>query len=198
MRALAGDAYLDDYLAALPADAVGREEPRALAAMADWLGRTSAELTALLAPTVLSHRSTVALADLPTTAGLGSTTALREDVVRRLHGAGLDVLVLDLSGRGVHAVKAVVPGLEVETMSYGRIGERGVRRALELDLPFVAVGGDPGGWAAVHLTAEAQDRLGGPAWLDRAGVDAAVGPLYPLYREPGRHLARLAMAQAAS
>ena len=196
VRALAGEDYLDRYLAALPPDAVAREEPRALDAMARWLALPAHELHALLQDSVLSHRTTVALADLPTTAGLSTTGALREDVVGRLHGAGLDVLVLDLSGDGVHAVKAVVPGLEVETMSYGRIGERGVGRALSLGLPFVRVGDDPGGWAAVHLTAEAQDRLGGPAWLDRPAVDAAVGLLYPLYREPARHLAQLALLAA--
>ena len=202
VRALAGEDYLDRYLAALPPDAVAREEPRALHAMARWLALPAHELHLLLQDSVLSRRTTVALADLPTTPGLSTTAALREDVVGRLHGAGLDVLVLDLSGDGVdvgvdvgvHAVKAVVPGLEVETMSYGRIGERGVSRALSLGLPFVRVGDDPGGWAAVHLTAEAQDRLGGPAWLDRPAVDAAVGSLYPLYREPARHLAQLALA----
>jgi ribosomal protein S12 methylthiotransferase accessory factor len=39
----------------------------------------------------------------------------------------------------------------------------------------------------VHLTAAATDRLGGPAWLDVAAVQRAVGALYPLYREPGHH-----------
>lgn len=195
VRALAGDDYLDRYLAALPPDAVDREEPRALRAMQNWLDLGDG-LVDLLRDSVLSQRSTVRLADLPTTPGLDTTRALAQDVVGRLHAADLDVLVLDLSGDGVHAVKAVVPGLEVETMSYGRIGERGVRRARELRLPFVHVGADPGGWSRVHLTDAATERLGGPAWLDRAAVDAAVGPLYPLYREPGRHLARLAGALA--
>jgi ribosomal protein S12 methylthiotransferase accessory factor len=85
------------------------------------------------------------------------------------------------------AAKVLVPGLEVETMSYGRIGERGVRRLLDRGEPLVAVGADPGGWARVHLTADAEDRLGGPAWFDRAGADRRVGALYALYREPGRH-----------
>ena len=83
-------------------------------------------------------------------------------------------------------------------MSYGRIGERGVRRALELDLPFVAVGADPGGWARVHLQPAAEERLGGPAWLDQQGRSRAVGALYPLYREPGRHLAQLALRAVAA
>ncbi|MBC7374063.1 MAG: YcaO-like family protein, partial [Frankiales bacterium] len=196
VRRLAGSDYLDRYLAALPVDAVAAEEPRALAAMASWLALPAAGLTALLQDSVLSNRSQVRLADLPTTTGLDTTAALRADVVGRLHNEGMDVLVLDLSGDGVHVAKAVVPGLEVETMSYGRIGERGVRRARDLGLPFVAVGADPGGWTAVHLTDEATERLGGPAWLDRAAVDAAVGALYPLYREPARHLAQLALSVA--
>lgn len=195
VREVAGDDYLDRYLAALPDDAVEREEPRALQAMARWLALPPGALTALLRDSVLSQRSSVRLADLPTTA-VADSAALRRDVVDRLHGAGLDVLVLDLSGDGVHVAKAVVPGLEVETMSYGRIGERGVARALSLGLAFVRVGADPGGWARVHLTGDAQERLGGPAWLDRATVDASVGALYPLYREPARHLAQLSLAGA--
>jgi hypothetical protein len=79
-------------------------------------------------------------------------------------------------------------GLEVETMSYGRIGERGVRRLVEHDEGLAVVGADPGGWARVHLTADAEERLGGPAWFDRAGADRRVGALYALYREPGRHV----------
>ena len=81
-------------------------------------------------------------------------------------------------------------------MSYGRIGERGVQRLLARDddrAGLVAVGAAPGpDWARVHLTDAAEQRLGGPAWLDRPRVDAIVGELYPLYREPGRHAAPLA------
>jgi hypothetical protein len=46
----------------------------------------------------------------------------------------------------------------------------------------------------VHLTAEAEERLGGPAWFDRAGARRRVGPLYPLYREPGRHVVAQVLA----
>jgi ribosomal protein S12 methylthiotransferase accessory factor len=41
--------------------------------------------------------------------------------------------------------------------------------------------------ARVHLTDEAEMRLGGPAWFSPAAVDRVIGPLYPLYREPPRH-----------
>lgn len=187
--------YLQRYLRSTPLDRAG-EEGRALDAMYAWTGLDVLALRDLLADTVLSRRSHVALSELPTTP-VADSAALLADVSGRLGDAGLEVLVADfpVEDGSVHAVKAVVPGLEVETMSYGRIGERGVRRLLERDddrAGLVAVGDQPSaGWAPVHLTAAAQDRLGGPAWLDRARVDAVVGELYPLYREPGRHAAAL-------
>ena len=58
----------------------------------------------------------------------------------------------------------------------------------------MAVGPDPGGWARVHLTVDAQERLGGPAWFDRVGAQRRVGNLYPLYREPGRHVVAQVLA----
>ena len=54
---LAGSDYLDRYLAALPADAVQREEPRALEEMVRWLSLPTGELSALLRASVLSQRS---------------------------------------------------------------------------------------------------------------------------------------------
>jgi hypothetical protein len=89
----------------------------------------------------------------------------------------------------VVAVKVVVTGLEVETLSYGRIGELGVRDALAGDLDLVRVQPQPSGThtARVVLTPDAEDRLGGPAWYSYAVADRIVGPLYPLYREPPRH-----------
>jgi hypothetical protein len=143
---------------------------------------------------VLSRRSTVRLTDLPSWAsGTDGAADLHGQVTGAVQGAGFDVLVeLQPSVGQAVAAKVLVPGLEVETMSYRRIGERGVRRLLDRGEPLVAVGRRPGGddaagWARVHLTADAEERLGGPAWFDRAGADARVGALYALYREPGRH-----------
>jgi ribosomal protein S12 methylthiotransferase accessory factor len=90
---------------------------------------------------------------------------------------------------GVVAAKVVVTGLEVETRSYGRIGELGVLDALAGDLDLVRVQPSPSG-SHVHrvvLTAEAEERLGGPAWYSYDVAARLVGPLYPLYREPPRH-----------
>ena len=100
-----------------------------------------------------------------------------------------DVLVARKEVDGVVAVKVVVTGLEVETLSYGRIGELGVREALAGDLGLVRVQTQPSGshTARVVLTPEAEERLGGPVWYSFARADEIVGPLYPLYREPPRH-----------
>lgn len=191
--AVAPPGYLETYLRDHRDD---REEPRALDAMVAWLDLDVAAMSQLLADSVLSERATVALTDLPTAA---LTTAERTDAVAAALGtSGLDVLWLDLSPAdaertGVRVVKAVVPGMEVETMSYHRIGERGAARLLACDSPLAGRGRPtrPGA-QAVRLTPEAQERLGGPVWLDVELVERTVGALYPLYREPGRHRAPLA------
>ncbi|MGY1747007.1 YcaO-like family protein [Blastococcus sp. SYSU D00695] len=175
--------YLDSWRTGHPPERLV-EEDRALEAMLAWTRMGTGALTELLHDTVLSRRQTARLADLPRHDG----DDLHGHVTGALHDAGFDVLAeLQPSAGEAVAAKVLVPGLEVETMSYGRIGERGVRRLLDRGEPLVAVGADPGGWARVHLTADAEERLGGPAWFDRVGADRRVGALYPLYREPGRH-----------
>jgi ribosomal protein S12 methylthiotransferase accessory factor len=187
--------YLDAWLSGHPPERLV-EEDRALAAMLDWTARGTPALVDLLQETVLARRSTVPLTDLPSWRG----DDLHAHVVGGLHAQGYDVLVhLQPSGGDAVAAKVLVPGCEVETMSYGRIGERGVRRLRERDDPLVAVGSDQGGhgredWARVHLTGDAEERLGGPAWFDREGARRRVGPLYPLYREPGRHVVAQVLA----
>ncbi|GAC1614026.1 MAG: hypothetical protein NVS4B5_02090 [Vulcanimicrobiaceae bacterium] len=96
-----------------------------------------------------------------------------------------------MAAHGVAVVKAIVPGLEVETMSYYRIGERNARKLLNARSPLVAREAGPDR-ARIRVLPDAEARLGGPVWLDRAAVDRTVGPLYPLYREPGVHAAALA------
>lgn len=85
-------------------------------------------------------------------------------------------------------------------MSYGRIGRRGVERLLERGSDLVGLGDPPhAGAAPVALTDEdaallAERHGSDRAWLDRRRAHAAVGELYPLYREPTRH----AVARAAA
>lgn len=184
--------YLDRML---PGVSPAAQEPRALAEMVRWLGLSLEDLRGLLSPRVLRVDRQAAFSSLPT-ADSGLTAdkdALLADVTGRLYAGGFDILVADFSDAGgVHAVKVIVPGLEVETLSYGRIGERNVRRLLAQPERLAGIGPAPGGARRVLLTPDAEERLGGPAWLDWAGAQRVVGPLYALYREPGRHAAPLA------
>ncbi len=175
---------------------LGGEESRSLRAMLDWLRLDQPTLKSMLADTVLSRRSTKRFDELPAWDGALSGAGLVAELARRFAASGMEILYFDFSpphAPGVHVVKAVVPGLEVETMSYHRIGERGVRKLLERGSPLVGLGAPPPGAAPVRLPAGATERLGGPAWLDVAEVDRVVGRLYPLYREPEVHSAPISM-----
>ena len=106
-----------------------------------------------------------------------------------------------MDGTGIHAVKMIVPGLEVETMSYHRIGECNLRRLLDRQsanprFPVLAGVGDlPPTAAPVPLTAAARQRLGGEAWLDTPKLDALMEELYVLYREPSRHVTAFSLGK---
>ena len=180
--------YVEDFLRrAMPS--LDKEEGRALRAMMDWAALRPDDLKGLLAETVFSARSTKPLAELPT--GAAQDAHARGRIAReRLEAAGFDVLYVDgsLPGRDVGVVKAIVPGLEVETMSYHRIGERNARKLLERDHPLIRFGEETETLRPVRLPPEALDRFGGrQPLLDTALVDRIVGPLYPLYREPEAH-----------
>lgn len=176
------------------------EENRTLSSMLDWLTLEPGALRAALAGTVLSRRSGKRFDELPTWDGPLADTPLVAELARRLAGQGMEILYIDHSpanGRA-HVVKAFVPGLEVETMSYHRIGERGVRKLLAQGSDLVGFGDPPAGARPVVLPAGAAARLGGKPWLDVAAVDRIVGPLYPLYREPEVHSAAIALERRAA
>ncbi|WP_432572829.1 YcaO-like family protein [Kineococcus sp. SYSU DK005] len=203
VAAISPPGYLERY-AADPAT----QEERALRGMLRWLGMDAAGLRALLEPVVLAERTRVRFDSLPTWSappGADEQEALAAHLVGLLRERGFDVLVLDCSkpGSGVSVARVVVPGLEVEIVSYGRIGERGVADLLArgdgrtglhgiVGLGAPGEAGVPATAAPVHLTAAARERLGGPAWLDRAATDRVLGELYPLYREPALHAAAVA------
>ncbi|MEW1960339.1 YcaO-like family protein [Kineococcus sp. NPDC059986] len=178
---------LGPYWAAEERSPLPESEARALRAMADWTHRSGTELARLVEP-LLRVTDHVRLADLPTAPAREPVDELT-DLLDRL--AGFDVLVHAVAvttSRGpVHVVKVVVPGLEVETLSYHRIGERVLRRLLDRGSPLVGLGPSSGSRRPVLLTDAARERVGGPAWFDVDVADATVGELYPLYREPVRH-----------
>ena len=164
------------------------EESRALQAMLAWIDLTSAELREVLSERVYSERSTKAFSELPTTPapdGHARGRIARE----RLEEAGFDVLYVDCSppDGGIGVVKAIVPGLEVETMSYYRIGERNTRKLIERDHPLIRFGTPTDTLLPVRLTPEAIERFGGQPLFDVALAEEIVGSHYPLYREPESH-----------
>ncbi len=176
------------------------EESRALHDMMAWLDQDGATLRGYLATSVLSRQASKRFADLPTWDGPLSGTPIVAELARRFAQQGMDILFVDFSpaaATGVHVVKAIVAGLEVETMSYHRIGLRGVRKLLERGSPLAGLGPPPPGAAPVRLPPGAAEQLGGPAWLDVAEVDRLVGRLYPLYREPEVHSAPIARERRA-
>ena len=65
-----------------------------------------------------------------------------------------------------------VSGSRLAIVGYGRIGRAGGARR-------------------ILLTPETEKEIG-PAWLDYEAVERTVADFYPLYREPGRHVAVLA------
>jgi hypothetical protein len=101
-----------------------------------------------------------------------------------------DVLAATTRVGEVRVAKVLVTGLEVETLSYGRIGELGAADLLQTDLDLVRRGDGPSEShpARVVLTTEAEERLGGLVWYSYAAAERLVGARYPLYREPPRHL----------
>ena len=134
------------------------------------------------------------VSSLPTTSEeTGDAEDLDDLVAGRLRGEGLDPLFVDLSPPGgeVRVVKAIVPGLEVETASYARIGARNLRRLLRRGDALAGTDDPPPGARPILLPEGERERFGPEPWLDVAAIDRTVGRLYPLYREPSRHLAAL-------
>ena len=195
VRRVAPPGYLEAYREIVnPAD----EEAQGLAGMQRWVTLDLAQMREVLAP-VFAVQARISFADLPRSENPGLAldhASLLRFTAKRLEKEGFELLCADLSppGTGVHAVKMIVPGLEVETMSYRRIGERNVRRLLARQAAdprfatLVGVGEMPVGALPIPLPALAGHRLGGQAWMDHARMAALMENLYVLYREPSRHV----------
>lgn len=170
------------------------EEPRVLAAMLRWVDMPEERWRPLVAATVFARSTTVDYDELPKP-GPGAIADPLQAMRHSLAAEGFDVLVADFVGvAGAHVVKVIIPGMEVETVAYGRLGERNARRLLDMGRDdLIRIGEGPPGWSSVALTEQATQRLGGPAWLDRRRLSEVCGDLLPLYREPGRHALQLAL-----
>ncbi len=171
------------------------EEERALRESVAWLGLGAHEMRELLEDPVFAVRSEVDFTSLPEFAA-SDDESMADLVAGRLREGDLDPLYVDLSPPGgkVHVIKAIVPGLEVETASYARIGARNLRRMLRRDDDLVGTQDPPPDARRVLLPEAEREEFGPEPWLDVGALDRKVGRLYPLYREPGHHLPALVAA----
>jgi ribosomal protein S12 methylthiotransferase accessory factor len=196
-RALSPPGYIERFLAR-SGGAAKSSDTRALDAMIDWQGRSAAEIRGYLADNMLAEKTRKPFSELPhtTCASGGERGRIACDKVAE---AGFDILYVDMTPEQcpVATVKLIVPGMEVETMSYYRIGERGVVKLLDLDSPLVTFEQVHQGQQPVRLTPEAVERLGGRPFFDTRLADEIVGPLYPIYREPEAHHAAARNRRAA-
>ena len=197
---VAPQGYVRDFVQrALPS--LELEESRALRAMMDWARDDGTTIRRALDETVFAVHGHKPFAELPAVR-LGDTRERGRFARGKLEAAGFDVLYLDFSppGREFAVARAIVPGLEVETMSYSRIGERNTRKLLERDSSLIRFGEASATRRPVRLTPEAFDRLapltdGRAPLFDVAEAERIVGPLYPLYREPEAHHVALRLGQ---
>lgn len=191
MAAVAPGAYVGR---AIRAATLEHEEERSLRGALAWLRLDAHEMRDLLEEPVFAVQSEVNFSSLPVSADEGKNSSSEADLVAgRLREGGLDPLYVDLSPPGgeVRVVKAIVPGLEVETASYARIGARNLRRMLRRDDDLVGTGHPPPGAGRILLPESQREEFGPEPWLDVEALNTKVGRLYPLYREPSRHLTAL-------
>lgn len=189
MTAVAQASYVGRVIRAAT---VEHEEERALRGAVDWLGLDAHEMRGLLEDPVFAVRSRVDFSSLPG-ASEPDGDARADLVAGRLREGGLDPLYVDLSPPDgeVRVIKAIVPGLEVETASYGRIGARNLRRMLHRHDDLVGTQDPPPGARPILLPEAQREEFGPDPWLDVDSLNAKVGRLYPLYREPSHHVAAL-------
>ena len=168
------------------------QEQRALEAMREWLSLDAEGMMERIRDPIFGDRSRIRFSELPSVppGSLKTPDAVLRATAERLRANGLEILYVSYTepDRPVQALKAIVPGLEVETMTYHRIGPRNLRRLLDRGSPLVGLGRPPAGAYRIPMTAEAETAFGGLAWFSVAETDRTVSGLYAMYREPERHV----------
>ena len=183
------------YVEKMAAEDIGGQENRALEAVIEWATATNEEVFKKIEKPILESRSVIKFSELPTTEfAEGDWEAILVHLQKQFASIGTEILYADFSGNapdGIYVARAIVPQMEGETMSYGRIGRRNLERLLERQKAderigkLVGFGEDvkPETALPIHLTDK--DALDYPnAWLDPAAVVGQVGEFYALYREP--------------
>lgn len=178
-------------------DELGNDESRALQSILEWARMSPEDFFETIKNPLFETRSSIKFSDLPTIEKdeIDSATKLLNLLVARLKTENLEVFYADFTppDSNFAVVKAIVAGLEVETMSYNRIGRRNLERLLARGrrepqfANLVGINQPPENAVPIHLSKKDEQEIGGAAWLDPAEIERAVGKLYALYREPNGH-----------
>ena len=193
VRAVAPPGYLESF----GASSLRSEDERALSEMQRWAAMSHQEFFEMLRDPIFSVRETVKFSELPTVVKpLEDAKSLLELLTWLLNQEGLRVFYADLSlpNSSISIIKALVPGLEAETMTYQRIGERNLWRLRSHESLIAGDGHAPRGAEPILLPGKPLSIRNG--WLDPRALDAAMRDLYALYREPGRHVVGLLEEQS--
>jgi thiazole/oxazole-forming peptide maturase SagD family component len=183
-----------EYVHAMTSEPAPSQESRALEAVLNWATATHEEIYRRIEKPILETRSVVKFSELPTTEfAAGDWDAILAHLQKKFAELDTKILYADFSETapdGIYVTRVIVPKMEGETMSYGRIGRRNLERLLarqkadEQIKKMVGYGDDaPPGALKIHLNPE-DDRKFPGAWLDPEAVAAQVGEFYALYREP--------------
>ncbi len=185
-----------EYVRAMTSEPAPQQESRALAAVLDWATAAHEEIFRRIEKPILETRSVVKFSELPTVEfASGDWDAILAHLQKQFaEQLDTEILYADFSQNapeGIFVARAVVPRMEGETMSYGRIGRRNLERLLERQAAdesiekMVGFGDDapPSQALKIHLN-EADAARYPNAWLDPEAVARQVGEFYALYREP--------------
>lgn len=200
IKALAPASYLENNLKlALPQF----EEPKALSEMTEWVLKTEIQLHALLKDTVFSSRKVVKFSSLPSADddSVWDSKDRLDDVTKRLAAQNIAVYYFDGSPcdqQGPKVIKAIAPGLEGETLSYWRIGERGAKRLLASHSSLITQNQPQAQHLLIPLRPVAQNALGGPVFFKVPEWGQILNGHYPLYREPSSHTVQKHLANRES
>lgn len=184
-----------EYVHAMTSEPAPPQESRAFEAVLDWATAPHEEIYRRIEKPILETRSTVKFSELPTNEfAPGDWDAILAHLQKKFAALDTEILYADfsqLAPEGIFVTRAVVPRMEGETMSYGRIGRRNLERLLERQKAdpqiekMVGFGDDapPPQALKIHLTKEDETRYPN-AWLDPDATARQVGEFYALYREP--------------
>ncbi len=175
----------EKYSSRVLSDELGNDESRALQSVLAWARMNREEFFETIKNPLFETRSSIKFSDLPTIekAAIDDAAKLLNLLAARLKTENLEIFYADFTppNSDFAVVKAIVSGLEVETMSYNRIGRRNLERLLERGrreskfANLVGVGDMPDDALQIHLSKKDEQEIGGKAWLNPAEIERTVG-----------------------